>query len=196
MIGKTSALREKWRMTKSRFQSTWFWRVFGVCAMKKLWTKFLVAVAIMAGFWSLFFYIDWLNPVLPLEQLTRNEGVLVHVYQPLRSAHGSKLRIQTDSGEEITYRGSIYDKAGLLAAKGKRVAIWSQPYCELWLPFYYEHFWQVQEGEQVLVSYENSYKGRLRYRPDYAWLAKRLLVLTLLSLSIVILACRKQATAE
>ncbi len=72
------AFRKQWRMTKARIQATWFWRVFGVRAMQKWWTKFLVAVAIMAGFWSLFSYVQSLNPALPLEQLTKNEGVLVH----------------------------------------------------------------------------------------------------------------------
>ncbi|UYB72802.1 hypothetical protein NBH81_10295 [Aeromonas veronii] len=51
------AFRKQWRMTKARIQATWFWRVFGVRAMQKGWTKFLVAVAIMAGFWRLFSYV-------------------------------------------------------------------------------------------------------------------------------------------
>ncbi|RQM76282.1 hypothetical protein EHZ47_09525 [Aeromonas jandaei] len=190
------AFRKQWRMTKARMQATWFWRVFGVRAMQKGWTKFLVAVAIMAGFWSGFFYVELLNPILPLEQLTKNEGVLVQVYKPLRTAHDSAIRILTDSGEEIAYRGSIYNKAALLAAKGKRVTVWSQPYYKFWWPFYFEQAWQVQEGEQVLISYENTYKGLLRYRPSDEWLAKHLLILTILSLAIVALACHKGATAE
>ncbi|MCV3284410.1 hypothetical protein [Aeromonas veronii] len=190
------AFRKQWRMTKARMQATWFWRVFGVRAMQKGWTKFLVAVAIMAGFWSVFFYVELLNPILPLEQLTKNEGVLVQVYKPLRTAHDSAIRILTDSGEEIAYRGSIYNKAALLAAKGKRVTVWSQPYYKFWWPFYFEQAWQVQEGEQVLISYENTYKGLLRYRPSDEWLAKHLLILAILSLAIVALACHKGETAE
>ena len=100
------AFRKQWRMTKARIQATWFWRVFGVRAMQKGWTKFLVAVAIMAGFWSLFSYVQSLNPALPLEQLTKNEGLIVHVYQPLRTAHGSTIRILADSGE--VYRSSYH----------------------------------------------------------------------------------------
>ncbi|WP_429195197.1 hypothetical protein [Aeromonas veronii] len=185
------ALHKQWRMMKVRFQSTWFWRVFGVRAMQKLWTKFLMAVAIMAGFWSVVLYVELLNPALPLEQLTKNEGGLVQVYKPLRTAHDSAIRILTDSGEEIAYRGSIYNKAALLAAKGKRVTVWSQPYYRFWWPFYFEQAWQVQEGEQVLISYENTYKGLLRYRPSDEWLAKHLLILTILSLAIMALACHK-----
>ncbi|MBJ7589344.1 hypothetical protein [Aeromonas veronii] len=49
------ALHKHWHTAKARLQATWFWRVFGICAMQKGWTKFLVAVAIMAGFWSVFF---------------------------------------------------------------------------------------------------------------------------------------------
>ncbi|MCF5864021.1 hypothetical protein K3H50_11810 [Aeromonas veronii] len=190
------AFRKQWRMTKARMQATWFWRVFGVRAMQKGWTKFLVAVAIMAGFWCVFFCVELLNPILPLEQLTKNEEVLVQVYKPLRTAHDSAIRILTDSGEEIAYRGSIYNKAALLAAKGKRVTVWSQLYYRFWWPFYFEQAWQVQEGEQVLISYENTYKGLLRYRPSDEWLAKHLLILTILSLAIVALACHKGATAE
>ncbi|MGU5866733.1 hypothetical protein ACV1EB_19780, partial [Aeromonas caviae] len=73
MAMDTFAFRKQWRMTKARIQATWFWRVFGIRAMQKGWTKFLVAVAIMAGFWSVFFYVELLNPILPLEQLTKNE---------------------------------------------------------------------------------------------------------------------------
>lgn len=142
------------------------------------------------------FYVELLNPILPLEQLTKNEGVLVQVYKPLRTAHNSAIRILTDSGEEIAYRGSIYNEAALLAAKGKRVTVWSQPYYKFWWPFYFEEAWQVQEGEQVLISYENTYKGLLRYRTSDEWLAKHLLILTILSLAIVALACHKGATSE
>ncbi|WP_421195330.1 hypothetical protein [Aeromonas jandaei] len=190
------AFRKQWRMTKARMQATWFWRVFGVRAMQKGWTKFLVAVAIMAGFWSLFSYVQSLNPVLRLEQLTKNEGLLVHVYQPLRTAHGSTIRIQTDSGEEIAYRGSIFDITLLVAAKGKRVTVWSQPFYDLWWPFYYERVWQIQEGAQVLMSYESVYQSRKSNKSSHIWLAKHLLILTILSLAIVALACHKGATAE
>lgn len=193
MESVTRGLGTIWRAFKTRFQATWFWRVFGVCAMRKLWTKFLVAVAIMAGFWSLYFGVYLLNPILPLNQLPQTKGVLVHVYQPLRTVHDSKIRIRTDGGDEITYRGSLYDdaKTRLLAAKGKQVTVWSQPYYEVWLPFYYMRFWQVQEDDHVLVSYADLYQGKLRSRPGYAWLSKFLLALTTLSLAIVILACRK-----
>ncbi|MFB2871691.1 hypothetical protein [Aeromonas jandaei] len=190
------AFRKQWPMTKARMQATWFWRVFGVRAMQKGWTKFLVAVAIMAGFWSLFSYVQSLNPVLRLEQLTKNEGLLVHVYQPLRTAHGSTIRIQTDSGEEIAYRGSIFDITLLVAAKGKRVTVWSQPFYDLWWPFYYERVWQIQEGAQVLMSYESVYQSRKSNKSSHIWLAKHLLILTILSLAIVALACHKGATAE
>ncbi|MFM5145584.1 hypothetical protein ACEUBB_12575 [Aeromonas rivipollensis] len=190
------ALRKQWRMTKVRFQSTWFWRVFGVRAMQKWWTKFLVAVAIMAGFWSLFSYVQSLNPALPLERLTKNEGVLVHVYQPLRTAHGSTIRILADSGEEIAYRGSIFDITLLIAAKGKRVTVWSQQFYDLWWPFYYERVWQIQEGAQVLMSYESVYQSRQSNKSSHIWLAKRLLILAILSLAIVALACHKGVSAE
>lgn len=196
MTMENFALRKRWRMTKVRFQSTWFWRVFGICAMQKGWTKFLVAVAIMAGFWSLFSYVQSLNPTLPLERLTKNEGVLVHVYQPLRTAHGSTIRILTDSGEEIAYRGSIFDKTLLIAAKGKRVTVWSQQFYDLWWPFYYERVWQIQEGAQVLMSYESVYQSRQSNQSSHIWLAKRLLILAILSLVIVALACYKGVSAE
>lgn len=193
-----TVLREQWRGLSNRVQSTWFWRVYGICAMQKLWTKFLVAVAIMAGFWGGYFGVALLNPILPLHQLSQTQGVLVHVYQPPRTVHGSKIRIRLDSGEEITFRGSMVDDARtqLQAAKGKRVTVWSQPYYELWLPLYYEKFWQVQEADHVLLSFANVYESRLRFRPTDVWLSKFMLALTILSLAIVTLACRRGATAE
>jgi hypothetical protein len=164
--------------------------------MQKWWTKFLVAVAIMAGFWSLFSYVQSLNPALPLERLTKNEGVLVHVYQPLRTAHGSTIRILADSGEKIAYRGSIFDITLLIAAKGKRVTVWSQPFYDLWWPFYYDRVWQIQEGAHVLMSYESVYQSRQSNKSSHIWLAKRLLILAILSLVIVALACHNGTPAD
>jgi hypothetical protein len=199
MESVTTDLRIKWQRFKARAQDTWFWQVFGVCAMRKLWTKFLVAVAIMAGFCSFYLGVDLLmNPILPLNQLNQTQGVLVHVYQPLRNAHGAKIIIRTDTGDEITFRGTMYDEAKtlLLAMKGKRVTVWSQPYYEIWLSFYYDRFWQVQDEERVLVSYDGYWIGRQHRKPTDIKLFKFTLTLTLLSLGIVIVACRRSARAE
>ncbi len=84
----------------------------------------------------------------------------------------------------------------LVAAKGKRVTVWSQPFYDLWWPFYYERVWQIQEGAQVLMSYESVYQSRKSNKSSHIWLAKRLLILALLSLVIVALACHKGVTAE
>ena len=42
MAKELSALRKQWQITKTRWQVTWFWRVFGINAMQKKWTKLLV----------------------------------------------------------------------------------------------------------------------------------------------------------
>ncbi|MDO9226519.1 MAG: hypothetical protein Q8M09_06860 [Pseudomonadota bacterium] len=194
----TTDLRARWCGFKAHAQATWFWRVFGVCAMRKLWTKFLVAVAIYAGFWFLYIGVDLLNPILPLEKLNRTEGALVHVYQPLRNVYGAKVRIRTASGEEITYRGTMYDDAEalLLAMKGKQVTVWSQPYYEVWLPFYYNRFWRVQDGDRVLLKDDTHWIGRNHMRPTDIRLLKLSLALTISCVGIVILACRKGVPAE
>jgi len=166
--------------------------------MRKMWTKFLVAVAIAATFWSIYFGVDLLNPILPLEKLIRTEGVLVHVYKPLRNAHGAKIRIHTETGEEITYRGTMYDDAEalLLAMKDKPITVWSQPVYEAWLPFYFNRFWQVQDGGRVLLSYDGYWKGRNHMRPTTISLFKLTVTLTISCICIVILACRKDTSAE
>jgi hypothetical protein len=194
----TADLRERWNAFKKRVQATWFWRVFGICAMRKLWTKFLVAVAI-AGFWlSALFGMDLLNPAPLLEQLNRTQGVLVHVYQPIRNAYGAKVRIRTETGEELTFRGDMFDddKVRLLAAKEKRVTVWSMPFYEAWPPFYYERYCQIQEEERVLVGYERWRRGHLDMKPTAIKLLQISLTLVLLPVFIVILACRRGAPAE
>lgn len=185
----------KWRVFKTRVQATWFWRVFGVCAMKKLWTKFLVAAAIMAGFWSLYLGVDLSNPILPLEKLNRTEGVLVYVYKPLRNVYGAKIRIRTDAGEEITFRGTMRDDA-VLAMKDKRITVWSQPYYEVWPPFYYNRFWWVQDGDRVLLKDDTHWIGRSHARPMDIYLFKLTLILTISCSGIVTLACRKGTPTE
>jgi len=192
-------LRAKWRAFKTRIQATWFWRVFGVCAMKKLWTKFLVAVAIAGGWLSALFGLDLLNhPIPPLMEMSRTEGVLVHVYQPLSSAHGSKIRIRTKNGVEITYRGSMFDneKESLLGANGMRVVVWSMPYFEAWPPFYYESFWQVEWEGEVLLTEERTRAFRERNKPNTIYWFKFSLALVFFPLFIVMLTCRKEGSAK
>lgn len=191
MAKELSALRKQWQITKTRWQVTWFWRVFGINAMQKKWTKLLVWVAIVTGVSSLYLYVYFFNPVLPLSQLTKREGILVHISQPLRTAHKSAFQILTDSGEELTYRADLYNKAAFHAVKGKRVTVWSQTYYSLWWPFYCERAREVQQGDQLLMNYLDLYKNTLHFRPRFEWLAKHLMILAALSLTIVTLSCYK-----
>lgn len=190
-----AALRKQWHLTKACLQATWCWRVFGINAMQRWWTKLLVAVAIIAGFWSLFFYVELLNPVLPLEQLTKHEGELIKVSLPFR-VHNSSFRIRTNLSNEILYRASIYNRDSFRASKGKRITVWSQTYYRLWWPFYFEQAWEVQQGDQFLMNYKGVYSSMLRFKPNDEWLAKYLMILTALSLAIVVLVCRKTVPTE
>ena len=191
-----------WQTIKGRFQATWFWRVFGVCAMQRLWTKFLVAVAIGAGFWGLYLGVDLLNPILPLERLERTEGVLVRVYVPLKTVHGSTVTICTDEGRVIKFRGSMQkvekkgfiNKSALEQVVGQRIIVWHQDFFEVWPPFYYKRFWHVEdESGNAYVDHKNYWIGRHHMRPSAVRWFKRMLILTSACLAIVILACFRDA---
>jgi hypothetical protein len=201
MINKC-AFTGLWKTIQGRVQTTWFWRLFGVCAMQRLWTKFLVAVAIGAGFWGISLGVELLNPILPLEELERTEGVLVRVYVPLKTVHGSTVTIRTDEGRVIKFRGSMQqvekkgfiNKSALEQVVGQRIIVWHQDYFRLWPPFYYNRFWEVRHVKgDVHISYEGFWKGRNKFKPsDIRWL-KRLLALTAACIAIVILACFRDA---
>ncbi|MFA7095278.1 MAG: hypothetical protein WC383_02205 [Gammaproteobacteria bacterium] len=64
---RTGALRAKWQAVKKRVKATWLWRVFVVCAMRRLWTKFLVAISLVSSYGALMFGLDLITPRPPLE---------------------------------------------------------------------------------------------------------------------------------
>jgi len=194
----TTDLRARWRAFKTRIQAIWFWRVFGVCAMRKLWTKFLVAVAIAGCYLAAMFGLDLLTPVLALEKMNRTEGVPVAVYGGSSARHSSgasKIVIRTDTGEEKTFRGFSLDKDSVVRLKKtSRLIVWSQVAYEAWPPFIHERFWRIQEGKEVLVSY-GDLDARKQRHIDPFWFQFSC-ALAILPLLIVVSTCRREASAE
>lgn len=194
------AFQNIWQSFKNLFQATWFWRVFGVCAMRHLWTKFLVAVAIGSGYWGLALGVELLNPVLPLEQLKRVEGEVVDFYRPHKAKSNPRIVIRTDDGHTIKFRGwwvSEDEEKSVKRARGQRIAVWYHDYYCLWPPFYFKEFMEVRASTgEVYIDYGNySYLKNVSYPSNIRW-CKRMLVLTVSCLAIVILACFREAIAE
>lgn len=194
MESVTTDPRAIWRAFKTRIQATWFWRVFGVCAMKKLWTKFMVAVSISGSYLIAFFGLELLNPVLTLEQMNRTEGVLLSVHHTMQSRHWSKIVIQTDGGVILTFRGSMIfgEDIPLRNSIGRRITIWSQPHYQAVPPFFYEEFQHVRSGNSTLVDY-GRVEGSLRLHGGGSpfWF-KFSIALAIFPLLIVSLACRTE----
>ncbi|MCX5877327.1 MAG: hypothetical protein NT087_13735 [Deltaproteobacteria bacterium] len=178
---------------KARLQATWFWQVFGVCAMQKTWTKFLVAAIIVSGYVVVMAGLELLTPIYSLEEMNRTEGVLVVAQQPLRNIYGSKVIIRKDDGEKAFYRGAIRDSEDIIlkAAIGKQVTVWSQIEYSVRPPFVYERFWHIQEGEKILYDYDSWLPGRLFGRAQKSpALFKFSLFMFIVLLVIVVSACR------
>ena len=188
---RADGLRTKWKIFKEVVQATWLWRVYCVCAMKRTWTKFLVAVFLICGYWVIDEGLDLLTPIIALEQMPKKEGVLLEVLVPLKSVHDSQLVLQLDDGNKIHYRGTLRYPAPMKSAIGQRITVWSQPVYEAWYPFYYECFRHVQQGEKVLVDYKNGI-GRKGYQENFSPIFfGGAIVLTILSFLIVTWVCRK-----
>ncbi len=184
----------KWQAFKATVQATWFWRVYGIRAMKRKWTKYLLVFALFNTWMVIYGGIDRLTPILELKQLHQEEGILLSVYSPKRQAAGSKLVIRTNSGEKVTYLGSIYsEEKSLDAVIGQKITVWSQPVYEAWYPPYYQCFWQVAQGEKILIDYHNG-EGRKYFRESYAaavFFFYAPLALAIFSLLRVTWVCRK-----
>jgi len=194
LSGIVGGVKEGWWSIKAWFHSTWFWRVFGICAMRKGYTKFAVAIVLMTGFWEIYTAVDLLNyPVKPREELTVTEGVLVAYTVPVRSLHRQRIHIRKGNGEEITFWGSIYYSDRFRGAKGKRVKVWSRKRIKAWFPFYYDEFMHVQQGNKVLAEY-----SRDTYQRLVSWEFKDRAVISFLTklngvcILIVLIGCRRE----
>ena len=119
----------KWNAFKSAVQSTWLWRVYGVCAMKRPWSKLLIAVSLCSLLMVARVAPGLLTPILELAQMDREEGVLMSASYHPRTQDFILVRLNT--GEERSYRGSL---GGIDSYIGKPVTVWSQQVYEGWLP--------------------------------------------------------------
>ncbi len=180
---------------QKRLKATWFWQIFGVCAMQKTWTKFLVAVALVALFPMAMSGLELLTPIYRLDGMHKTDGVLLLAKQPARNIYGSRVVIRKDNGEKAYYWGAIRggrEEDALKAALGKRITVWSQIQYDIRPPFVYEHFWHIQEsGGTILIDYDTWYSGRLKGASsiDPAIFKFSLFMFTL-SLIVVAVACQ------
>ena len=186
-------LHTKWVAIKATVQSTWLWRVYCVCAMKRTWTKFMVAVFLSS--WVMFAMVSprLLTPVLELEQMHRDEGIL------LRASHSPRFQdsilIRLNTGEERTYLGSISGIGGTLEKYiGQPVTVWSQRVYEGRPPFAYDGFMEISHGERMLLDYR-LIKRKQNVDSDIS-LLYFLFYLSITSLLIVGYVCRKGECAK
>ncbi len=178
---------------KAYLQATWFWQVLGVCAMQKLWTKFLVAVLIMAGIGAFRSSLELLTPIYRLDEMNRTEGVLMKVASKGRNAYKKRIIIRKDNGEQVIFRGTIRSEHTLMkAAIGKQVAVWSQVQYDFIPPFLYERFWHIQEGEKILINYGGYFPVRLKVNSHFEpALLKFFLFMFFVPLIIILIVCQR-----
>ena len=158
-----ASLKRGWGAFKRWYLSLWFVRLYA-CAMhgKRVALFFLTLVS---GTLALKVWLDSsINPVLPREAMDRYEGELIHVAPDPRRSSG-KIRIRTDAGEELTFRGRMPHRSRFREAVGKRVTVWGGWVYSAIPPFYFREFRHVQQGEKVLKEYgEKEYQANLEGR--------------------------------
>ncbi len=186
-----SFVRKKWNGFKANVQATWFWRVYGLCAMKRTWSKFLIAVSLFSFLMFVRVAPGLLTPILELEQMRREEGLLLGVnFNP--RGHDT-LRIKTDAGEERIYffgnSTGVKARIELSNAAGQRVIVWSQRIYDGWPPFIYEGVMEVKQGSKMLRGYNLTF--RKQSLADDIGLLHFLLYPAILPLLVVGWVCRK-----
>jgi len=158
-----ASLKRGWRAFKGWWLSLWFVRLYA-CAMRSGWGVVLFFLTVVPGALALHVWVDSFNPVLPREAMDRYEGELIHVASSARRPSG-KIRIRTDAGEELTFRGLMPHSSRFYEAVGKRVTVWGQWVYAVLPPFYFREFQHVQQGEKVLEEYgEKEYQSMLKWR--------------------------------
>lgn len=183
-------LRTKFGVLKAVIQSTWFWRVYGVCAMKRTWMKLLIAVSLVSCLMIARISPGLLTPILELQQMNREEGILLSIsFNP--KGHDT-LRIRTDNGKERVYLGGSME-AGYKTSDsvGKKVTVWSQRVYEGWPPFIFEGFKEVKQGDKMLLNY--SVMEMESFHANFMSTIKFLCYLIIFPLLIVGWLCRKSS---
>jgi hypothetical protein len=183
-------MRTKWNALKATVRATWFWRVYGVCAMKRTWTKLLVAVSLCGLMVVARFGPGIFTPVLDLEQMHRKEGLVIGA--SINPKGHNSLRIRTDAGEKRTYLALSYvGFERLHGAAGQRVTVWSQRVYDGWPPFVYEGLMEAKLGNTMLLNYKMATEESSRR--DYIEIVRFFLYLFTIPLLVVGWACRKGA---
>ena len=183
--------RTKWGALKVVVQATWVWRVYCVCAMKRTWTKFLIAVSLFSWYMVALHGGYLLTPILQLEQMHREEGVLLRIGYSRRGNDSILLRL--NAADERLYRGNLRGVSGQLEKYiGQPVTVWSQQIYEAWPPFVYEGFREIKQGNQLLLRYNEGSLLKQMRPVEISWFRFYLWLATIPVL-IVGLACRKEA---
>ncbi len=186
-----ASLKRGWRAFKGWWLSLWFVRLYA-CAMRSGWGTALLFLTVVLGSWALIWWVGSFNPVLPREAMDRYEGELIHVASSARRPSG-KIRIRTDTGEELTFRGIMRHPDRFYEAVGKRVTVWGQWWYAALPPFYYRQFQHVQQGEKVLEEYgEKQYRNGLEVREQTPVVIFWMLLISLLSLFFWLKMCFRE----
>ena len=189
--------KEAFNRIKASFKSTFFWRLFGVVAMNRAWTKILIAIALSTAIFAAMFGVELINyPIPSLAKMNKTEGMLESVYLPLRdSSYRSKIRLMTGSGDSLQYTGSLdnNERDTLNLIKGEKILVLSRPYYKLWPPFYYQEFWQIETNGRVLYTLEKYRMNKENYYSSVLFYFKKFLGLIFLSVVVIFLACYRDA---
>ncbi len=103
-------------------------------------------------------FLDYLTPVLDLEEMDVRSGVVKEVRQALRTGCGDVLVLQTEDGEEVKYDVCL-DKTEGSEVANRPVTVWSQR--KLSMFGYLDHIYHLQMGKRLMVNYRPTKKRRI-----------------------------------
>lgn len=104
-----------------------------------------------------------LEPVLEVEQMTVNRGVVEDIKRQPRTKRarhcGDRFDIRTERGEKIRYYGRLNEQIfnKLKEIKGQEITVWSQTAYGLPPCVIYNNCWQIKAGNQMVKAYEKQY---------------------------------------
>jgi len=126
-------------------------------------------------------FLDYLTPVLDLEEMDVRSGVVKEVRQALRTGCGDVLVLQTEDGEEVKYDVCL-DKTEGSEVASRPVTVWSQRKQSMF--GYLDHIYQLQMDKRLVINYGPTKKRRISMKKY--WDPWFLLVVTLVGVSPLI----------
>lgn len=178
-------------------KSSLLWRVYFVFAMKRSWTKLLVAVALVLIFPVVMFGVSLLNWPLPsISNMDKTEGTLVSVYNPLKPNRKASIRVSTISGEDLKYRGASFDKAQTDTLRkniGRAVLVRSNWFYDIAPPFYYRKYFRIEIDGRIIFDLGGSNYFNDSYYESERRIFWGFIIVIAISLFLVFFACFRDA---